>query len=557
MTEDEAHTGRVVSTLESETMLERYFGNLSAYPGQLLTIPSTLSPKIETIIFRDRATRAARQAVRNSEYLRSGIEKHVDMVVGPRLLCRPAPNWDLLGPAFADRKVRKAFVNSLRANFNDWAFDPDMHQDAEGHYDFGGLMWMAYHNLRAPEAETTGIIHYDEARRLQRGARWATFVSVIQPGRVQTPPMMQGREEDLGIFQGRQLDAHGAWEGLYVSRRHPADPARSAEDFDFYPRWDETGRTQAWHWFEKTEGGAQRGLTNLVTSLRSSGMFDKHDDAMLGAAIVQALFSSHIESDAEPEALAARIAPAGGDGRMTVNDFRMGFYSKTRMRIGEHRVVVLPGKDHLKLEAVNRAAQDPTAFLNHFLRRYAAVTGTTFEQIANNWSDANYSAARAALLDLWRGILRHRNLFIFIPSTCYASVTQEGIERRRIVLPAGAPDFYENRSAYCRVGWVGPAMGDIDPEKAAKAREIDLRCRVTNRQLEWDRMGNGDYYDGFEQIAVEFDEADDLGFELEPPVPGAVTSADQGQTDGSGADGTGQSGDQSKTKNGKKQKEAA
>jgi lambda family phage portal protein len=551
MNEDEAHTGRVVSSLEGETLLERYFGNLGSYPGQLMATPAALSPETETIIFRERAVRAARQAFRTNEYLRSGVEKHVDMVVGPRLLCRPAPNWDLLGPAFNDRKVRKAFVNSLRANFYDWAFDPDLHQDAEGHHDFGGLMWMAYHNLRGPEAETAGIIHYDEERRQRRGARWATSVDVIQPGRIQTPPLKQGREEELGIFQGRQLDSNGAWEGLYVFRRHPAQPAKSADDFDFYPRWDETGRTQAWHWFEKTEGGAQRGMTNLVTSLRYSGMFDKHDDAMLGAAIVQSLFSTHIESDAEPETLAARIAPAGMDGKITVNDFRMGFYQKTRIRIGEQRVVVLPGKDKVKLEAINRAAQDPTAFLNHFLRRFAAVTGTTFEQIANNWSDANYSAARAALLDLWRGILRHRTHFGFIPSLCYGSVTQEAVERKRVVLPAGAPDFYENRAAYCRAAWVGPAMGQIDPEKEAKAREVNMRLKVTNRELEVAEMGHGDYYDVFEQYSVEQGEAEDLDMILDPPLPGAVTSADQGQTDG-GADGTGQS----KTKS-KKQKEDA
>src|SRR3546814_8737242 len=66
------------------------------------------------------------------------------------------------------------------------------------------------------------------------------------------------------------------------------------------------------------------------------------------------------------------------------------------MRIGGVRVPVMPPGDKLNMSAVNRAIQDPTYFRNAFLRGFASSIGISFEQLAKNFSDANYSAARAA-----------------------------------------------------------------------------------------------------------------------------------------------------------------
>src|SRR3546814_8663330 len=81
------------------------------------------------------------------------------------------------------------------------------------------------------------------------------------------------------------------------------------------------------------------------------------------------------------------------------------------MRIGGVRVPVMPPGDKLNMSAVNRAIQDPTYFRNAFLRGFASSIGISFEQLAKNFSDANYSAARAALLDVWQGIMRLRFWF--------------------------------------------------------------------------------------------------------------------------------------------------
>lgn len=519
----------VIGRNEGMTMSAQLWPNMDVF-GQVNIMPRLLSPNQLTEIGRDKSVANARQAERTSEQIRSGLDKNVDMVVGPSLLVRPTPDWDIIRGGFSAPATRIAYSNACRAYFNNWAYDNRLISDAEGHYDFGGLMWLAYRNLIGPDGETAGVIGYDEDRAARLGHHWATFVNVIDPDRVQTPGILAGREREMGIFKGRQLDSHGRWEGLYILKRHPSEGTGGLRDYEFVPRETVTGRPMAWHFFEKTQGGAQRGMTSLVTSLRQVQMLDKFDNAQLGSAILNAIFAMFAKSNAAPETIAQRLTPAPRTGKSPA-DYRLDFYANSRIRFGEHRIAVLPEGDDLSIESVNRAAQDPTAFVNLFLRRFASATGTTFEQLANNWSDANYSAARAALLDLWRTIIRRRVRFAYIASLIYGAVIEEAIERRRIVLPAGAPPFQDFRAAYTRCTWMGPAMGQIDPEKEANANETNLRLKLTNRDILWAEQGRY-YYEGFEQYALEVQEAESLGFELDPPLPGAQeAAADPDKTD--------------------------
>jgi lambda family phage portal protein len=531
MSEDEAHSGHVIGTGGFSTMAARYYPNIESFPGQVLLNPIDLSPRREIEFTRDFAVRAGRHAERMNEHIRSGITKHTDMVVGSALQVQPNPDWDLL-PNFTPEQQTE-FADQCRAQFNNWAYDPALTADAEGHYDFGGLMWLAFRNVSGPDAETFGLILEDEQRAAKLGANWATFINVINPARVRTPAAYAAQEMNLGIFQGKQLDEWGRWEGLYVLTHEPFDPLKPGEtldDFIFVPRVDGNGRPQAWHHFEKTRGGSQRGLSALVTSLRHITMLDKFDDATLGAAILDSLMAISVKSNADPQTVRDRLAPPRA-GAVSQWDARLGFYEKAKIRVGGKRIVVLPDGDELKMDGTNRAAQDPTKFVNLFLRRLASVTGTTFEQLANNWSDANYSATRAALLDLWRGILRIRRMFVNVASLIYTAVIDEAIRKGRIQLPESAPPFVQNRYAYCRCSWMGPGMGQIDPLKEAQANDINLRNKTTNRQIIW-ADDSRDYYDGFEQYATELQEADELStdkgveFRLDMPMPGQAASND-------------------------------
>jgi lambda family phage portal protein len=497
--------------------------NLEAFPGQLLVTPPRLSARQEGKMSRKDAVRMARHAERTSEHIRGSIDRKADMVVGASLRVIPQPDFEILG---IDWKYKKDFAQACHREFANWGYDSRCLCDAEGHYDFGGMMWMAFRNITGPDAECAGVIHYDEERAVRYNHRWATFVTIVDPDRIETPPELAGDEAAGIVFEGKRLDPHRRMIGLYISTNHPSEGlATDGPAWTYVPRETWWGRPMAFHWFFKTRGGQQRGVTRLATILKRSHMLDELDTATVATAVLQTVISTYIKSMSHPSTVGdnLNVAPARS---VDWEANRLNYYDQNPVRVGGARVVVLPKDDELVMDAINRAAQDPTAFRNGFLREFASAIGVSFEQLSNNYSDANYSAARAALLDVWRGVIVQRTMFTaHVASLIYSAVIEEAIFKGRIQLPPGAPPFKENRAAYARCGWIGPGMGWIDPLKEAQAQEVRLRSKTTTRQKEYAAEGE-DYLEGFDQIEQEHIEAEERGFTLDPPLPGQAGAAD-------------------------------
>lgn len=516
------------------SLSSRYWRNLESYPGQIFGIPDVLSAKQETIIGRDHAVRAGRAAERGVEHIRGGIEAKTDMVTGPRLFVQPAPDWDII-TGFTDEEKR-TFVNQSAAWFNNWAYDTGFYADAEGHGDFGHLMWLAYRGVASAEAECLGIIHYDEERMIELGCNWATTVQLVAPRRLKTPPMLA---TDPNVFSGKKLDRFGRAIGFWFEAREQGDPGWTGalDDYEYAPRQTETGRPFAFHYFEKDQPHAQRGMTTLVTILGRTGPVDTYYRAHIAAAVTRAIFAFYAKTLGDKETLAEELAPAADTG-VSAFERKIDFYKNARIRIGKPdgstaRVSVLPPGDELKFENMEGMLGDPAPLVNLFLREYASATGTTFGQVSKNFSDDSYMSARAAILDVWRGVVTRRTFFASaVPSPIFGAVIEEAIERKRVILPAKAPPFREFRAAYCRCWWTGPAMPEVDPLKAAQASEIRLRTRVSNRQLECADRGLF-YFDVLTQFATEIREVgelaeeNDIEFELEPKKPGQAEGGDQ------------------------------
>jgi lambda family phage portal protein len=530
------------------------FKNLEAFAGQVQYTPPKLSARQEGKMARRDATRLARHAERTSEHIRGGLDRKADMVVGPALRVHAQPDWHLLGlikDGVDDDegwKTKKPFAKACERVFRDWADDDRLLQDAEGHYNFGGMMWMAFRNLVGPDGECAGIIHYDEARKAKYGARYATYVTILDPDRIETPPDQVGKTyatDGYDVFEGKKLDRDGRMIGFWVANKHPSEGLLTVDDaqYTFVPRETRWGRAIGFHFFQKTRGGQMRGITKLVTVLRKTGMIDTFDDANVGAAIVNQVLANYIETSNSADTVAENIAPAGA----VTDDFlkrKVPYYEKAKIRIGGARIPVMPPGDKIVMSAVNRATGDPTAFRNNFLREFASALGISFEQLSMNFSDANYSAARAALLEVWRSVLTLRKFFTaHVAKLIYSAVVEEGIATGKIPLPPGAPPFQENRGAYTACMWTGPGMGWIDPQKEANALKTMLEIKMKSRTESRGEMDGGDIEETFDDIEEERAMAEDRGFTLDPLAPGTAVADDpQGQTD----DGGGTSADKKK-----------
>lgn len=510
------------------------YKNIETFPGQLMITPSRMSARYEQKITRKDAVRGARQVERTNEHVRGGIDRKVNMVVGAKLRIKAAPQSELLAleagwtPEFA-MTWKKEFARQCEVVFHDWAYSKRCVQDAERHYNFGGLMWLAYRGLTGPDAAFCGFIGYDEKRAAKYNSRWATFLTLVDPDRIATPPD-QIDPDEKHIFEGRRIDDYGAMEGFWITRGHPSEGGLMATEYEYIPRETDWGRPFGFHWFMKYRPGAQHGLTTLLTSLRHSTMLDRFDDARLGAAILQELFAVYARSDADPETVAAALAPAAGGA--SPFEKKIDFYEKTKIRFGSTRVGVMPPGDKLEMLTASRAGVDPNAFVNSFLRKLAMTLDLPFEQFANDYSQANYSSIRASLLDAWRGVIAQRHLFgPHLPALCFDAVIEEALFRGRLTLPPGAPPFREFRDAYTSCEVTGPGMGWVDPKKEMEAFEIAVRNKFTSRKRIAAANGD-DWLEIFDEIAAEDEEAEARGIDLSiSPAAMAPASSDDEDED--------------------------
>lgn len=519
---DGLQQGQITTIGSVTTTAGNIFKNLESYRGDVFYRPPVMSKNQEVRLARKDIVRQSRHLERYSELVRGGLDRKTDMVVGPRLRVHPQPDFDLLG--IDDPEARKKFIQQSKRWFNNWAYDDRKLCDGEGHYDFGGMMWMSYRNIEGPDGETDGVIGFDMGRRRRYNTRWATYVTVIDADRVESPPLAAG---DDRVFEGKLLDGDGRFIGFWVRVRHPSEGGSDANDYVFVPRETKWGRPMAWSYFVKTRGGQQRGITNLVTIIKRTGMLDAFDTSYVAAAAINSELATYIRTKSSSAAVAESLAPAVTDPAAVwgLFDKKVDFYTKAKFRIGaqNQRLAVLAPDDEIMMTAVNRAIGDPGPFRKGIIRDVASSVGTPFAMTAQDYSEANYSSERASKLDSWLGVTRQRVHFTASPPTLiYSAVIEEAIAEGWIDFDPSWPPFQENRAAYCACAWTGPGMGWIDPLKEAKAYETLLGLKVTSRQRIAAERGD-DAMEIFDELALENEEAQVRGIDLTISVaPGNV-----------------------------------
>src|SRR3546814_12662120 len=104
------------------------------------------------------------------------------------------------------------------------------------------MAWLRLRNLTGPDGEGAAISHYEEARATAYRHRWATFVQVYDPDRIDTPAEQVGNPN---VREGQIFDKWNRRVGTFVRKAHPSDYLAGLADMDFamVPRENmETGR---------------------------------------------------------------------------------------------------------------------------------------------------------------------------------------------------------------------------------------------------------------------------------------------------------------------------
>lgn len=421
-------------------------------------------------ILRDRnvATARVRDLVRNSGWIAGGVDSKTDAVVGANIWLNATPDYEAMGQS-ADWAF--GWAAKTEAWFRTWANDVRRLNDLERHQTFGAQARLLFQHYLI-DGECIAINHMKD-----RGGPFAMAVQVIDPDRLSNP---NGGPDDRWMRGGVELDANGAAVAYHIQKGHPNDIA-GGDTFDRF-RWvrmlreTRTGRPYVVHWFNKRRAHQRKGISSFVSAVLRSRALDRYDQAELQAAMQNAVLATWIESPFDAALVDKMLAPAAPSADESISayqDFRVQYHEDADLRIGGANIPLLAPGEQIKVNRAERPSGNFAAFESAVLRSIAAPMGLTYEQLSRDWSQVNYSSARAALIEVWRGFITERTLFSqHVLTPIYASWLEEAVARRYVTVPGGMLNFYRWRTALVSCDWIGPGRGWVDPKKEAEAAQL-------------------------------------------------------------------------------------
>lgn len=449
-------------------------------------MPALLSPDAAWLPARDTVAARAHDLVRNNGWAAGAVSRYMDNVVGSGFRLSAKPDWKALGqtPEWADEWQR-----STEAAWRSWADDPDFVCDVEGRKSLGMIAGLAYRHFLV-DGEALAVPYWMPSRP---GVRWATALKVVHPDRLSNPNNTADTDTLRG---GVETNKDGQPIAYHVRSSHPGDYVGLSRDLF---RWDRIPARTAWgrrrviHYFDEEAAGQTRGISKFVATLKRLKVAEKHDSTELMAAIVNSIFGTYIESPFDHQLLQDALVghdPAASDSIGQYQDMRAEFHADGRLKLNGVRIPTLFPGEKIGALSPTRPNTAFTAFQENCLRNIASALGISYEQLSQDWSKTNYSSARAALMEVWKHLIRDREIFISgFMTQIYALWLEEAIDRGIVQVPANAPGFWDARAAWVKCKWIGPARGWVDPAKEITAAAMRLELGISTLEDECAEQG--------------------------------------------------------------------
>lgn len=449
----------------------------------------------------ERDTVAARihDLANNDGWISSGVQKQVDNVIGAMFMPQAQPDWEALGQ---DSEWAMEWAGAVERKWRDYAEHPNFWCDATRKTSMVGLFGLMYRHW-VVDGEATGVLRWLP----NRGAPFATALRVIDPDRLSNP---NDRPDEEFLRAGIELGSEGEPLAAHVRRSHPGDflgLGVNRFEWERVPFETAFGRRVFIHHFEQQRADQTRGKSILTPAVKTAKQTSRWSDHEMGAALLNSILAASLQSPFDPETVSQALQT---DGLGEYQEARSNYHSDSRLRLGGVRIPVLYPGEELKWHTATRPSNGYAPFLTAALRNIAAAMGLSYEQLAMDWSQTNYSSARAALLEVWKGFTTRRGFFgESVARQVYAAWLEEAIDQRVVEIPPGAPDFLEAKAAYTRCRWTGPGRGWVDPVREAQGAVLRIEGGFSTLQRECAEQGL-DWEEVLDQRAREIAKMDAL-----------------------------------------------
>jgi lambda family phage portal protein len=466
---------------------------------------SIQSPDREWLGVRDFSIARVRGEIRNHPTANAAKNRRVNSAVGKgwRLSSRPMAKALGITPEQA-RELGSMIQREWHQYANGYAFL----SDAERKMTFDQQLRLAAHQVMG-DGEALGLVEWAE----DENTRYKTRLRLVDPDRLSNP---DGATNDDVFRAGVEHNAAGVPFRYWIRQHHPADyGSQGLMQWTGWTKWiatnDNHARPQVLHAFEAERAEQTRGISRFVTVLKSLRSLSKFTDATIQNAFVNALHVMFVQSSAGPEAITDNLSP---DKLREFNEAREDYYEENPVIAGDDvRATVLKYGDELKMATAQREVDSFDSFTRSIIRMIASSLGVTYEELSMDYSQTNYSSARAALIHSWAETqVLMALLEAQLVKPFFVAWLEEAFDRGYIVAPKGAPSFWDAPDAYANARWIGPGRGVIDPVKEALASAARMEAKTSTAQIENASQGQ-DWEEIYEEQAIENAYAKELGLQ--------------------------------------------
>lgn len=501
--------------------------------------PPVISPDQQINPIKDLADARGVDRMQNDGYVTGAIHIHRDSIVGATYRLNAQPEYRVLG---TDEAWSDEFQEVVEARFNLMSDSQENWFDASASNTLTGLVRLAVGGF-----VMTGEVLATAEWLRSSGRPFSTAVQMVSPTRLSNPDNMM---DTRTLRRGVEHDVYGAPIRYHIRSGHPSEWYDNNSLFwrsiDARKPW---GRLMVLHIIEQMQPDQTRGIADMVSAMKTMKMTSKFKDVVLQGAVVNASYAAAIESELPSEVVFAAMG-AGGQGLQGALAQYMAAlteYSGSSSRIAVDGVKMphlFPGTK-LSLKPMGTPGGVGTGFEQSLLRNIAAALGLSYEQFSRDYTQTNYSSARASMNETWKYMQSRKKVVADrFASMVYALWLEEEMNAGNIPLPPGMKiaDFYTDptkRAALCAADWIGASRGQIDELKETQAAFERIKAGLSTYEKECARLGD-DFRKIFRQRAREDRMLIDLklpaltserisGTAPPPPVDPAQAAADAAQ----------------------------
>lgn len=489
--------------------------------------PHLRSSDLEARLAKDGVIREAREQSRLNPYGKSALRSTVDSIIGINFKLQLDPLADALG---VSEDEAAEWSEIAEAEWNRHAENIDCTIDAQRKQGFTDLMRTAYASFYVG-GESLGSVEWKPSR-----SGYATCLYLIDPERLSEPNMSEGWTQ--GRRMGVERDLHGAPIAYHIRETHPSDDlvwGRHTSRWRRHLRETSWGRPRILHFFDHDRPDMTRGFSAFLNALKTMHSHNDYVLTELESAALRATYAAVIESEMDYEEAMRVIGPdmrsvleAGNPAVALAMGYMAEaaqYYRGHDIKFGRSKIAHLLPNESLKMVQGTQSASALKDFNQVSLYAMASGLGVDYATLTKNYSETNYSGARAALFDVWRSYEVRREAFIRGFAMPFVGAwLEEAIVVRQTVPMLGKQDFYTARPALLQGTFETWSKPRLDPQKEAQADKQEYALGVRTLRDLCAAQGL-DYRKVLQQRAREKNLMADLGLKPEDIDPGLRMNA--------------------------------